>query len=355
MGYIPAGSSSLGSYLQTYNYTNFVNMDNNAGKFGYANPYWTSQSVYFLGGMSGSDAPSRVNRLNSYSVSATVAPTTSVGVARIFLGYGDNFEHLGKSLVADASAKDYTKDFGKVFVNHGYPVVAPNTNVGTVGVFQFGSRLTGNDYYCSLINLKSVGNQNSSGGKPKTAFTTLFMNSDVGDMVLDNSDFVFISPESMVTQDIRKYGNKNIDRLFVRDNSNIDISSDIHGYLHFGRILSAGSTGGTGSVYGGIVFQGDNNQVFTPAAGTRLWVSVIDGQVTDNRQQSMLLGYVATNQPVGKLADGNLPGSLDSTGVVSSTTLFSPYSSYVGYKNPTVTEHLNLTELEQGDINEVAL
>lgn len=208
---LPYYQSSNTSALSLYNNTNFVNGENITAKFGKANPFWPSQGVYFMGGQSNGDLTSRVNVLNSYSVSATVFPKTFVGVSRIFLGYNDNFEFSGQSLTAPASTYNYTKDYGSIFVNHGYPLVVPNRNpqYQSLGVFQYGSMLTGDTYRANLISASSVGLVNGSIGstgisggiistvdttRPKSAFVTSILNSQVGDMVLENTDYLFLSP-----------------------------------------------------------------------------------------------------------------------------------------------------------------
>lgn len=347
--------------MQLFNNTNFINRDNTNAKFGKANPFWPSSGVYFVGNDNTTDGTTRVNILNSYSVSSTILPTASIGVARIFLGLGDNLEFTGKSLTAPSNAYDYTANYGSVYVNHGYPIAVPNRNSSSFGIFQHGSMVTGDAYRASLIEAKSVGKVNNSGGtadssvnstRPKSAFVTSILNSQVGDMVIDNTDYIFLSPENFPISSKQKYGNKTVDRLFVKDNSNVDISQDTHGYIHFGRVLSA-TAGYTGSIYGGVIFQGDNNEVFYPAAGTRLWISALGGNITDNRQQSMPVAFVASNNIPGT---GEMPNALVGS-TVSSTSKQNPYS-YIRNeiaiaKNPEVSElydQLGLAEEDPGAI-----
>lgn len=305
--------------------------------YGRANPFWPSSGVYFIGGLSG-QIESRVNQLNLFSVSATINPMTKVGVSRIFLGYGDNVEFGGQCLTANsANPYNYTKDMGNIYVNHGYPVIAPNNTslnaAVSMGSFFHGSTVTGDSFYAPYIVIKPLGLQDQgfdggtgmSGGETeirlvKTAFTSPIFNSQIGDLVIDNTDFVFVSPDDIGVRDRQKYGNKVIDRLIVKNESVVDYTNDTAGYLHFGRILNSGSTGGTGSVYGGILFQGEKDQFVVPPAGARLWISRIDGNTIDSRQKTMSVGFVATNFPEGKLDKlGNFPSELDASGTVTST------------------------------------
>jgi len=317
--------------------TTFVNSNNNSTNFGKCNPFWPSASTYFLGAKDASEPKSRINRLNSYSVSATVNPMTDVGVSRIFASIGDTFEFMGGCLTGNPSAYNYTKDMGNIFVNHGYPIVIGN-NSGTVnppemGKFLFGSTMTGDRFYSPYISIKPLGINLSTidGGTgasgpitntlftAKTLFTSPIFYSQVGDLGLDNTDFSLISPDS-INYGPEKYGNKTIDRAFLKNDVLVDFREDDAAFLHFGRILNAGSTGGTGSVYGGIIFQGETKQVVTPPAGARFWTSKIDGNILDSRQTSVPTSFVTTNYAEGQLAAlGDLPNELDSSGQPAST------------------------------------
>lgn len=324
--------------IQLANATTFINSNNNSWRFGLANPFWPSASTYFLGSNDSSEPTSRINRLNSFSVSATVNPMANAGVSRVFMSVGDTVEFMCGSLTSSGSnSYDYTTDMGSVFVNHGYPIVIGN-NTGTVnaaemGKFLFGSTMTGDRFYNPYISIKPLGINLSIGGgtgasgpissnnlfTAKTAYTSPIFYAQVGDLTLDNTDFSLISPDS-INYGIEKYGNKIIDRAFLKNDVLVDFRADDAAFLHFGRVLNAGSTGGTGSIYGGIIFQGETKQVVTPPAGSRFWVSKIDGNILDSRQTSVATTFVTTYYPEGQLsALGNFPNSLGAAGDVTST------------------------------------
>ena len=274
---------------------------------------------------------------------------------------------MGGSLTSSGqNAYNYTQDMGSVYVNHGYPIVIGNNSgvgsFGTMGKFLFGSTITGSRFFNPYISIKPVGvsiyNQPGVDGPTgmsgpsntrtvKTAYTSPIFYSQVGDLALDNTDFTLISPDS-INYGIEKYGNKTIDRAFIRNDVIVDFTKDDAGYLHFGRILNSGSTGGTGSVYGGIIFESDTNQIITPPAGARFWVSKIDGNILDTRQTSVPTNFVSTYYPEGQLeAQGNFPSILGNNGEVTSTGR-NPYA----YKRNEIFEYVkdNVINIEVGNI-----
>jgi len=299
-----------------------------------ANPFIPQNGVFFVGGKTPSEATSRINILNSLGVSTTVNPMTQVGVSRIFLSSLDTVEYMGMTITgSNPSAIDYRKYMGDIYVTHGYPYVWPNRygewdgSTEFSGKFAYGSSLTGTNYYAPFIEMKSFSKPMSSTGgiqtttqSYKTAFFTPILNSSIADLSLDNTDLLFISPDRILGEDESKYGNKTIDRAMLKNSVSINFTEDDGGYLRFGRVLNAGSTGGTGAVYGGLVFNNEENQIILPPEGARFWVSRIDGGVLDVRQPTMDNTYVASYSNDGELAlNGNFPSVLDPSGLPQST------------------------------------
>jgi hypothetical protein len=137
--------------------------------------------------------------------------------------------------------------------------------------------------------------------------------------------------------------------VIVKNDCIVNHNNDEGGYLHFGRIINSGSTGGTGSVYGGIIFQNEVNQLLIPPSGARYWISRIDGNIVDSRQKTMSVGFVATNYPEGNLS--GMPSEVDANGTVTVTSTKNP-KAYQANEIATKTNPNFEMDLETGNPEE---
>lgn len=310
---------------------------------------WADKGLYFIGGLTGASYESRVNSLLVNGASVSLLPKTNVGYVNAYLGRGDMVEFMSKSLTSPPQVGTvplplHVQNAGKTKITHGYPQIANGHYFGaTEGYYIHGSPLTGTAYYRPVVESTTYSNPVG-----KIVSVASGMNSQIGDMVLKNSNFILIDDDPI--QNETTSGQKTIDRVIVQESATVDMSTDGGGYLHIGRILNAGSTGGTGSVYGGVLFESDSNCILKPAAGHRFWVSNINGKTTDSRQPNMLLSYVVSNPDVGA---SEFPSSLDNQGAVQSTSLENPYSPSSGYASTVVgrdgKRDMFLREQAQGD------
>lgn len=331
--------------------------DNSSGFSPVVNPFWPSKSQHYVGIGNNTTGNSPIlSEENKFSnTSVTVFPEVyHLGWTDIRFGPGDIHE-LSARFVKPSDIGISGGEYGSIENNnypvviggHGYPVANTNSYGGSQGNIYIGSSYTADSIILSAVSVSKFDTDIAKSGS-----VTLWGNTNIGDIELENTNLSIYSsvPNDTLVQ-TPQYdmisGDRLVDRVLLQKDSDIDMTEDSLGAFRVGRILGSGitlgsgATSGTAGIFGGIVFDSDRDQAIRPAANSRWWVSSIPGNQYDLRQTQFGSSYISPETSLYAF-----PNSMDVNGFVASTGLkdFNAYvnavpefSEYVAAKNHNET------------------